>query len=330
MFYLIHKIANRVFRKDRELDPGMSTLETIWKGQIAWGQISFLLGVLGNIFTLYATTAHNAIKLDKMSIWIIKNLAVADICNCFLVVLPILLYQYYGNITQLRMFGFTFCKIFACYRYLFFMANIFLVNILSLNKLLRCLFPLRNLATTKRQKVTVTMATVIVSILPVIWMTYGVKDGFALVSFDPEYFGASYLGFADFDDMTDIQFAGQWIFLIIFNCLPCLTLIILNTTLVVVALVKAKSTVNRTNIFMVVLVTVGFLLSSLPHFVDLVLENKTSDKDSDDEIFKEIAWCSTYFSTWINPFIYLAVNPSFRQFTSEKMSLLVQRLSVRR
>ena len=136
----------------------MSTLETIWRCQIAWGQISFLLGVLGNIFTLYATTAHNAIKLDKMSIWIIKNLAVADICNCLLVILPILLYQY-GKVSQLQIYGVKFNKIFACYRYTFLAANLLLVNILSLNKLLRCLFPLRNLVPTKRQKMFVTMTT---------------------------------------------------------------------------------------------------------------------------------------------------------------------------
>ena len=299
----------------------MSTLETIWKCQIAWGQISFLLGVLGNIFTLYATTAHNAIKLDKMSIWIIKNLAVADICNCFLVVFPILLYQY-GQIGRLQIYGETFNEIFACYRYIFFMANIFLVNILSLNKLLRCWFPLRNLVPTRRQNIVVTVATAIVSILPAIWLAYGVKDGFAFVRNinNPEYTGAAYLGYADFHQMTDMQFALQWIFLIVFNCLPCLTLIIINTTLVIFALVKARSTVNRTNILMVVLVTVGFLLSILPHFVDLVLENESSGKDSDDELFKEIAWCSTYSSTWINPFIYLAVNPSFRQFTTGFLS----------
>ena len=302
----------------------MSTFEIIWKCQIAWGQISFILGVLGNIFTLYATTPHNAIKLDKMSIWIIKNLAVADICNCFLVVFPILLYQY-GNITQLQMFGDTINKILACYRYIFFVANLFLVNILSLNKLLRCLFPLRNLVPTKRQKIIVTMTTLIVSALIAIWTAYGIEFGFLIVNLNREYFGAAYMGYAHYGlqtQTTDLQYVLQWSILVVLNFLPCIMLIIINTTLVAVAVVKARSTINKTNILMVVLVTLAFLLSTLPHFIDLTLENYSSFSGSDDELFKEIAWSSTYLSTWINPFIYLAVNPSFREFTVQKFSLL--------
>ena len=132
---------------------------------MVWGQISFILGVVGNIFILYSTTVHNAIKLDKMSIWIIKNLAIADICNCFLVVFPILLNQY-GKLNGLIIFGETFNNVMGCYRYLFFVANLYQVNILSLNKLLRCLFPLRNMVPTKRQKLIVTMTTIFISALP--------------------------------------------------------------------------------------------------------------------------------------------------------------------
>ena len=70
-----------------------ATLDTVWRLQIAWGQICFILGTVGNIFVLYGTICHNAIKMDGTSIWIIKNLAVADICNCVLVLLPNLLTQ---------------------------------------------------------------------------------------------------------------------------------------------------------------------------------------------------------------------------------------------
>ena len=299
----------------------MSTLETIWKCQIAWGQISFLLGVLGNIFTLYATTAHNAIKLDKMSIWIIKNLAVADICNCFLVVFPILLHQYHVNITQQNMFDKTFHEIFACYRYIFFMANIFLVNILSLNKLLRCLFPLRNLVPTKRQKIMVTMTSAIVSTLPATWIIYGIKHNVLWVEIRNDYFGAQFFG------NTNSQDTAYWhdeilLFCVsgILNALPCVTIIIINTALIAVAVVKTRSTINKTNILMIVLVTVGFLVSILPHYVVLILDHSTSIDSRLDKPLKEIVWSLTYLSTWINPFIYLAVNPTFRDFTVEKLS----------
>ena len=53
-----------------------------------WCHVCFLLGVLGNTFVLYATIYHKAIKMDKMSVWIIQNLAASDLANCFLVLLP--------------------------------------------------------------------------------------------------------------------------------------------------------------------------------------------------------------------------------------------------
>ena len=296
----------------------MSTLETIWKCQIAWGQISFLLGVLGNIFTLYATTAHNAIKLDKMSIWIIKNLAVADICNCFLVILPILLYQY-GKISQLQMYGERFNDILACYRYIFFIANFILANNLSLNKLLRCLCPLRNLVPTRRQKIVVTIVTVVLSPILTIWTVSGLVKGYERVDDnwkEKNYFGAALLGKTRHTgEISVVEFITNRLILGIFNALPCLTLIVINSSLVTYALWKANSTVNMKNILVVVLVTGAFLISILPHFVHHILLNFGK---SSLEI-EEIAWSISYLSTWINPFIYLAVNPSFREFTSLKI-----------
>ena len=271
----------------KKVDWGLSPLETIWKIQIAWGQVSFLLGVLGNIFIIYATTAHNAIKLDKMSIWIIKNLAVADICNCFLVILPIFLYQY-GMINQFQVFGKTFDEMFAGYKYVFFVANLFLVNTLSLNKLLRCLFPLRNMFPTKRQKVIVSLTTVLVSALPAIWIAYGMKYGFLSVNNWPikqknHYFGAAYLGITAYtaQGMTLLQAVINWGIICILNGLPCLTLIIINIALIFVAVVKAKSALKKSNIFTVLMVNFGFLVSIFPHFLELILVKTISTDDED-------------------------------------------------
>ena len=61
---------------------------------LIWGQISLILGVCGNSFVLYATIFHNAIKLDKISTWIIKNLAIVDLCSCIFVIVPAIANQY--------------------------------------------------------------------------------------------------------------------------------------------------------------------------------------------------------------------------------------------
>ena len=296
-------------------------LRQIWKLQMAWGQISFLLGVLGNIFTLYATVAHNAIKLDKMSIWIIKNLAVADICNCFLVI------SQYGKFNRSIILGETFHKIMAYNRYLFFVANLFLVNILSLNKLIRCLFPLRNLFTTKRQKNTVSIATILISVVPTLYKVYGIKNNFENIS--PmwqvrNYFGASRIGqtILDLSNLSEFNRVIRMIVVYGFNALPCLTLVLFNSSLIIYALFKANISVNKKNILAVILVTIGFLISILPHFVYLSIGGISHEVD-------ELTWSITYLSIWINPIIYLAVNPSFRRFTNTMEKLCLFRNRVR-
>ena len=297
-----------------------NSLIIIWRCQIAWGQISFIFGVVGNIFTLYATSAHNAIKLDSLSIWIIKNLAVADICNCILVIFPILLNQY-GKINRSIILGIVFFKILACYRYNFFVANLLLVNILSLNKLLRCVFPLRNFVTTKRRKIIVSTTIVFVSILPTIWTVYGLQGDFLSLPEwwkDPNYSGSVYIGTLSYhaERNSHLESVLHWIMIGMLNALPCLALVILNTSLIVVAVAKAKSTLKKTSILTVILVTVGIQISILPHFVELIL--KFFDKDLLAR--EEIVWSISYISTWINPMIiYFLVNPTFRKFTVEKL-----------
>ena len=298
-----------------------STLHKIWHSQIAWGLLSFTLGVTGNFFILYATTVHKAIKLDKMSIWIIKNLAVADICNGFLIIFPILLNQF-GKIDGLIIYGETFNKIMGCYRYLFFVANLFLVNILSLNKLFRCIFPLRNLVATRRQKNMVTITTVIISVVPTCYIAYGESEDFESISrmwAVENYLGAAHIGKIRpvHERISSLNLIINRMVLIMFNAVPCLTLVVFNSSLVIFALLKTTNKVKKMNILIVILVTIAFFISVLPHFINIMLEENANGTS---EEVKEVTWSVSYISTWINPIIYLAVNPSFRSFTVEKLS----------
>lgn len=167
------------------------SFEVVNRVQIVWGTISFILGITGNVFVLYATIAHNAIKLDKMSVWIVKNLAVTDIFNCVLVLLPTLLLQY-GKLSNTILSNRTLVSIMASYLYSFFLANSYLVNFLSINKLFRCMFPLRNLDSSSRQRLTVTMVTVFICSLPTLWLAYGFLGGFLCVR--EEWRSVGYLG----------------------------------------------------------------------------------------------------------------------------------------
>ena len=301
-----------------------ASLDIIWRFQIAWGQVSFVLSILGNVFVLYATIAHNAIKLDSMSIWIIKKLAVADICNCLLVLAPILITQY-GKLNQTLIFGEIFYTVMGCYLYIFFLVNLFLVNILSLNKLMRCMFPLRNLGSTRRQRITVTVSMVVFSFLPAAWTVYGLLDGFNLISDRWRYI--EYLGVDDMNTPFVKSDIGYWIGFIgyaicfVFIAFPSITLVILNLALVILAIKKSKQAINRLNLLVVILVTAAFLISILPIFFNVIIAETSLE-------YNEISWSLSFISVWINPFIYLAVNPAFKEFTKKKLLFRKHRSSL--
>ena len=85
---------------------------------------------------MHATIKHDAIKLDKMSVWIIQNLAVADILRGLFNVFPAIIVLTTGYEWP------TVCKILLAIKYCFIDANSFFVNALVVNKLYRCVVPL--------------------------------------------------------------------------------------------------------------------------------------------------------------------------------------------
>ena len=103
------------------------------------------------------------------------------------------------------------------------------------------------------------------------------------------------------------------------NALPCVTLILINSALVIFAMKRSNSQINKTNILVVILVTVFFFVSSLPLYVQLTLLLSP--------LYMEISWSLTYLSSWINPFIYCAVNPSFNTFTRMKLFCRKRRIT---
>ena len=291
-------------------------LNLIWTVQIIWGTISFILSLSGNVFVLYATIVHSAIKLDKMSVWIIKNLAVADICNCVLVLLPIILTQY-GKLNNIVVFGETFYTVMGCYVYAFFVANIYLVNFLSVNKLMRCMFPLRNLDSSRRKRLIVTIVTALASFIPVIWFISGLVDDVHYLSeywTTRDYKGAIevcslYYDHCKFSSHREIIYLVS---LVICNGLPCVTLIVFNFALLAFAMKKSNSSLKKKGIAMVLIVTATFLLSFMPTFLALAPILKSLGN-------REIAFSAVYLSIWNNPFVYLATNTRFKDFVIRKL-----------
>ena len=277
--------------------------------QITWGTLSLPLGLLSNVFVLYATIAHNAIRLDRVSVWIINNLAVVDIVNSLIVLLPNLLTQYYDG---RWIFGRGSCYVYSCFRLSFFAANIFLIMVMSLNKLMRCLFPFRNLDSSRLQRIVITFVTVFIGLIPSAWNVFGFIDGFYWIDTINHFAGSRNVCKATVLAEKVVKLRKNIVFMLgfILDIIPCVVLVIINSILIIYAIKKTKTTVNKGNLIIVITVTGSMLLSFVPVFVTMVIPRKVSW-----DVY-ELAWSVTFSSLWSNPVIYFAVNPTFRDFTT--------------
>ena len=177
---------------------------------VIWCTLCLILGLFGNAFVLYASTVHRAIKIDRVSRWIIETLAVADILNCLIQLIPMLIVNYrilpdqntlehyqsldtYLTIVSLDeknntvWFGYnTFCEVSSTYRYLFLVVNMTLLNLLSANKLARCVSPFWNLSPGWKQRAAIPLVALVLAVGPTLWTVYGYEAGFLRAVYDRE------------------------------------------------------------------------------------------------------------------------------------------------
>ena len=280
----------------------------------AYTTLVILLDLTGNGFVIFATVARNAIKLDKMSVWIIQNLAVVDIANAIFVLIPAATTYFTDGMWMLGPF---ICKLIFGYKYTFILGNILLINFLSLNKLVRCLFPLRNLVSSRRQRLSVTFTVlVLVLIGPTrkFYATFISKK--AMVQFSVVHSTC-----IAFEAAEGVEKAFQPLIeramLFTFIVFPLIVLISVNAGLVCFAVRSTKRKVNRKNVLIVILVTLTFVATFTPFTVQY---QKWGHSFHDAPVSLRIGLFVGFISSFSNPFIYIATNETFRNFTKSSLT----------
>ena len=102
------------------------------------------------------------------------------------------------------------------------------------------------------------------------------------------------------------------VILIVVSALPCLSLIILNFALVILAVKKSNTSLNKQNLLIVIIMVSTFLLSHMPYSLVYLLDSSTLES-------KEMAATISYLSSWNNPLIYFAVNRTFNTFVKGRI-----------
>ena len=112
--------------------------------------------------------------------------------------------------------------------------------------------------------------------------------------------------------MKHWQWVALFVLAVLLNALPCLTLAIMNLSLLCYALKKTNRTVNKMNLLIVVLVTLMFLLPMLPYFVYYMVFGNEWDDGAGTVRFVTFIM---FISSFANPPIYLLTNENFKKFT---------------
>ena len=105
---------------------------------IVYFGLALIFALTGNSIILIATIRYKAIKLDKVTTTLIQHLAVSDIGNAFVGIVPSLI----TLIADRWMFGPMLCDLFAYSRMAFYYSSVYLVGVLNISKLLLLLFPM--------------------------------------------------------------------------------------------------------------------------------------------------------------------------------------------
>ena len=133
-----------------------------------------------------------------------------------------------------------FCDIEASYKFMFLSASIILINLLSANKLMHCLAPLRHLSISRSQKLLVTMVTGVVSSIQLILQLCEI---YLLDVYHAEYYvytGACFLLLNEDNEWDWVETVDK-VLSVLHRPVSCVIMILLNVALVAVAATKTRS-----------------------------------------------------------------------------------------
>ena len=180
---------------------------------------------------------------------------------------------------------------------------------LSVNKLIRCLYPLRQLYHEKTTLIKLTAFLYSLTILQTIYM-------FSLTAMDKTV--VEFLSTQSYCTMVSSYNPNKmWLFEIlyhvIYNIMPLLILLLSDIFLVIIAVNKAYSRVKMSSIIFILLVSATFIGCYFPYTITRFMLHFNAKSVSGKVL--TIAYFLHMSAYWLNPPIYLLTNPRFRKFT---------------
>ena len=253
----------------------------------SWSVISVLLSLLGNTFVLVASKHGKAIKLDRVSIVLLENLAVADIGTSLFAILPPFIWLFILNPERdYSAYAETWeSKVTLFISLIFMAAGTSLVSFLNCCKLFSLLFPLR--ARTWRYRDGYKIAVLVWIILTL--------TGFGT------WIGSLHL---DYTVLTTMTAAGT---------LLLLSVVLISTFGLLIKVHKARG-LKKQGVFSIILVSVVLFVSYTPLCMSQLLDSINGAKMSDMPLRRLVTLNLYNISCFSNPLIYYFTLNSFKEY----------------
>jgi len=280
---------------------------------IVWTLVASLTSLFGNTAVLVSSIKYNAIHLDRVSVVVIQNLAVADLCYSIYSMLTL------GYLTEgMQVYGAVPCYVISMLSYLFVSVDTTLVCVLNISKLTILMFPLQTRTRSFR------CGRILVGC---VWALCGIcVVSLILLSSVPVKLqvlfraGINKCGSA----LPPPARMLMMVFAMMFTLLP--SLLIFLTTIWLLCYVRRVRGLQRQGVITLLLISTLFCFANAPsgsyYFFKGALTNE--DKASDwFQIYFSFSMYVLYINYACNPIIYLFTIRSYRRFIRMKVLSVV-------
>ena len=270
---------------------------------IAWSILALALILPGNILVLVSSLKYRALKLDKITVVLIENIAVADLLSAVGYVLPNL----GAIISEKWIFGNVFCFVHKKISNVSIAVANFMIVALSISKLTVLLFPLR--ARTRASKTGYIIATSIWGLV----VAENILMEAHLFDWDQIEIGDSYL-LVWFECR---RYPNHWLVLVAY-CLATIVpvLLVFMTTTWLLMYVKKVRGLQRQSVITLVCVSMVFCVSYVPSGVFYIVRGMNLKLESLIYFYRFMKFV-IYLNIAANPIIYYFTVKSFNSFVKD-------------
>ena len=272
--------------------------------------LSFI-SLFGNILVLLASIKYRAIKLDKVSIILIRNIAIADSLYAFLIMTPCGV----SLVTDSWPFGDLLCYASTYLQYFLALAGINMICALNIAKLTSLIFPFRARLRSNKTGYTIAVSMWIFSnCFPLMNMAFGRP-----VNFDYRSYRCAH-PHTDDDVWSWLDPVNSALFLVFPNLV-----IMVSTIILLVYAHKMSSGVNKQAVITMFVVSMVFIVSYLPVGTYIVAETwiiQASGAMEGDSLFVKTYRAGLFLkfiNNSANAVIYYLTLNSFKKFVNEKV-----------